>query len=376
MLDTIILTMPIDYSCIIDHSRFKPSTEKIFEGNYFIKYVNNPTADDWRKKIYKPRLTAYKRGKIIELKVEFSAPKLLFGNNLDELQESDFEQVRDKLQEALRAMGVKVFGIFIENAKVSGFSPSKNIPLSNGYTSIFAIRELNKLDVSKKFDLADIKYQNGGEELQIYTNSHSLVFYDKINDLNKPAKRAIDKDQAPKQFSLFEQIKKQKNPIEVLRVEARLSKKRIINEALVKLGYLQNPTFKDIFNKDLCQKVLLSYWERFFSDNLFLFDVQDKPQKIFQNILAKHGQKIGVSRAIYLTGFLTLCKDDAGMRGFRQIAENYKPKTNWTQLKKWLAAFQRQITATRLHGFVADIERELKEFRPFKLPKNLSTLAL
>ncbi len=370
MLDTIILTMLIDYSCIINHSRFKPSTEKIldFQSGY-VKYVNNATAEEKKNGIYRPKLTVYKRGSLIALKIEFSAPKLLFNNNLNELEEKNFEQVRDKLQEALLAMGIRVFTIPLENASVSGFHPSKNILLNNGYTSIFAIRELSKINISKKFDITKVKYCNGGEILQVYAVSNSLVFYDKINDLDKPAKRAVDKNQTPQQFSLFENIKKQEKPIEILRMEVRLSEKRKMNELLEELGYPKNPTFKDAFNEELCQKILLSYWERFIGNSLFLFGVQNNPQKIFQNILAKHGQEIGLKKAILLTGLYILCKDVEGMRGFRNIAEVYKPKINWTKFKKWQASFQNQITTTSLHGFIKDIEQQLNNFKPYKLPK-------
>ncbi len=370
MLDTIILELEIDPANITDFKKFR-TTKEIMQNSQsgYDKWINNPTKEDKKAGVYKPRLTIIKRGIRFYLKIEFSAPKMLFSDNLNELGEKDFEPLLGKLNEQLQEMGVKIFSILLEQANVISFHPSKNILLSNGYISSFAIRELSKIDISKKFDLEMVRYRNGGEAMQIYTNSHSLVFYDKINDLTKPAKRAMDKDQTPQQVSLFAYIKKQKKPIEILRMEARLSKRKILNEALTGLGYSKNPVFKDIFNNALCQKILLSYWERFFSDNLFLFDVQNNPQKIFQSILEKHGQDIGVKKAILLTGFNILCKDDEGMRGFRNIAEVYKPKTNWTKFKKWRDIFQSQITTTPLHGFIKDIEQQLKNFEPYKLPE-------
>lgn len=373
MLDTIILELPIDpVATVIDFKQFG-TTKEIMQNRQsgYRKWVNNPTKEDWKAGVYKPRLTIIKRSFIFYLRIEFSAPKLLFGNNLNEVEAKDFEPLLAKLNERLQEMGVKIFSVLLAGANVISFHPSKNILLQDGYTSIFAIRELSKIDISKRFDLELVKYRNGGEAMQIYTNSHSLVFYDKINDLTKPAKRAMDKDQAPQEVSLFDYIKKQERPIEILRMEARLSKRKLLNEVLTGLGYSKNPVFKDIFNKDLCQKILLSYWERFFSDNLFLFDVQNNPQKIFQDILARYGQEIGVKKAILLTGFNILCKDDEGMRGFRNIAEVYKPKTNWTKFKKWRDSLQDQIATTPLHGFIKDIEQQLKDFEPYKLPESI-----
>ncbi len=255
MLDTVILQIPIEYSAIIDHSQFTPSTKGIVDNTAsFYKYTNNPTNTDRASGIYKPRLTIIKRGKKIYLKIEFSVPKLLFGNNLDEIEESNFEEAVSKLRKRVEEMGVRLWTHEIEKAEVLGFHPSKNILLSNGYTSSFAIRELSKINLNQKLDLERVGFRNDGEALQFYSNRHSFVLYDKINDLNKPAKRAIDKDQIKSQLDLFEYIKREKRNFEVLKMEVRLSEKRKMNEVLEKLGYPQNPTFKDILKKNCVRK--------------------------------------------------------------------------------------------------------------------------
>lgn len=367
MLDTVILQIPINKSAIIDHSQFTPSTKGILDNPAnFYKYTNNPKKADRESGVYKPRLTIIKRGKEIYLKAEFSVPKLLFSNNLNEIEESNFDEAVSKLRKIIEQMGVRLWTHEIEKAEVLGFHLSKNIPLTNGYTSLFVIRELSKINLSQKFDLTKIVYRNNGEELQFYSNRHSLVFYDKINDLNKPAKRAVDKDQIKQQTDLFEYIKREKRNIEVLKMEVRLSEKRKMNDVLEKLGYLQNPTFKDIFKKELCQKILKHYWNYFFNDNLFLFDVRNNPQTIL-NLILKRNPKIGIKKAIYQTGFLGLCKDDEGMRGFRSIAELYKPKTNWANLKRWLTNYQTELNVIPFHGFIKDIEESLDNFEAFRL---------
>ena len=220
MLDTVILQIPINYSAIIDHSQFTPSTKGIVDNSAsFYKYTNNPTKIDTESGVYKPRLTIIKRGNRIYLKIEFSVPKLLFGNNLDEIEESDFNQVISMLQKIIEQMGVRLWTYQIEKAEVISFHPSKNIPLSKGYTSSFAIKELSKINLYQKLDLERVGFRNNGESIQLYANRHSLVLYDKINDLNKPAKRAIDKNQTNQQMNLFEYIKKEKSNLEVLRIK-------------------------------------------------------------------------------------------------------------------------------------------------------------
>jgi hypothetical protein len=367
MLDTIILQIPATHFMITNYFNF--GTTKINVQNYplsFGKWVNNPKAQDKKQGIYKPRLTLIKRGNKLFLKMEFSAPKLLFKNNVDELEDKDFDQVIKTIQGKLKDMGVTIWTHSLEKAEVLSFHPSKNIPLSNGFTAIFVIKELKKTDISKRFDLNETEYRNNGEVMQIYTNSHSFVIYDKINDLSKPPKRAIDKNQTLEQLNIFDYVKKNKKHLELLRFEARLSNKQKMNAILENLGYPANPTFKEIFNKDLCKKIINYYWDTFFAGNLFLFAINSNPQEILRLILSKYPD-IKITKAINLVGFYVLCKDEEGLRGFRKIIDAYKPKTNWQVVKRDIKQFQDQIFINESWGFINDIKRELKDFKPFKL---------
>ncbi len=366
MLDTVILQIPINYSAIIDHSQFTPSTKGIVDNPAsFFKYTNNPKKADRESGIYKPKLTIIKRGRKIYLKAEFSVPKLLFGNNLDEIEESDFDEVISKLRKIIEGKGVLLWTHEIERAEVISFHPSKNILLSKGYTSSFAIRELSKINLNQKLDLERVGFRNDGEALQLYSNRHSFVLYDKINDLNKPAKRAIDKNQTKSQLDLFEYIKREKRNLEVLRIEARLSHKAKMIEVLEKIGFPDAPLFKNIFKEDLCQKILQSYWEEFFDKNLFLFSVNNNPQMILQKVLVRY-PKTKPKTAVLLVGLNLLCKDDEGIRGLRSILQDYSPKNGWTPLRNYLRKFEDEIFSQPTHGFIGDIEENLDKFKAFR----------
>jgi len=368
MLDTIILEIPIKFSAITDPNQFNPPARIVENLQGFFKCTNNRKAIDRKSGIYKPKLTLIKRIKMLYLKIEFSAPKMLFDNNLDEAQDSDFNELVLKIQNVVRGMGVMLWTHEIENANVIGFHPSKNIILTKGYTSSFAIRELSKINLSQKMDLERVGFRNDGESIQLYSNRHSIVFYDKINDLTKPAKRAIDKDQTKQQTNLFEFIKKEKKNIEVLRFEIRISHKDKMVEILDRIGFKERPTLKSIFKKDLCQKIVSLYWNDLFGSNLFLFNTYNNPQKILEMILMKY-PKTKIRTAVMLVGLKLLCKDDAGVRGFRKIAGSYKPKTNWLTLRKYLKKFEDEFFTIPIHGFVKDIKNSIKEFEAFKLIK-------
>lgn len=362
MLDTVILIIPRSGYLITNHDKFTPSTQGMFESpKPYFKYINNPTKEDKTKGIYKPRLTIINRGNSFDLKIEFSASKLLFDNNLDELEESDFEAVVEKLKQRANEMGVKIYTNFIKNANVSSFHPSKNIVLSQGYTSTFVIQELSKINLHGKFDLEKTSFRNNGQSLQFYANSHSFVFYDKITDLGKPEKRAIDKEQTKYQSSLFDWIKKENKGLEVLRFEIRLSKKQKMNSVLKEIGYSANPLFKDIFKKEMCQRILNLYWNKFFANNLFLFSASNKPQRMLEKIFSVY-PNLKTKQAIYLMGLYALGKDEQGIRGLKSIL----PKEQWTRTSKDFKKFQDSKFNQGLHGFVGDIQKNLEEFEALK----------
>jgi hypothetical protein len=330
----------------------------------FAKYVNNATKEEKAKGIYRPNLTALKRGNKIFLKAQFSAPKMLFGNNVEEVDEDNFNDLAKALQQAIKEMGVMLWIWQIENAEVSSFHPSKNIILSKGYTSSFVINELSKINLNTKMDLTKTQFRNEGESLQFYANRHSLAIYDKKRDINKSIKRSIDDDQVKPQLNLIKYLNNKTNNIEILKIEPRLSHKAKMKEVLEEVGYTGSPLFQNIFKKELCMKILQLYWNKFFGKDRFLFTLNNDPQRILQLILNKY-PKTRITTAIMLVGLNLLCKDD-GIRAFRNIAKNYRPKTNWIKLSGYLKKFEDDVFCQPLHGYIKDIEEALDNYVPFR----------
>ena len=80
--------------------------------NARFKYIRNPTKQELEKGFYYPRMTLMQQcfsdgNFIIKLKIEFSAPKLMFKNNFDELEDKDFDNVVDTLLRKLEEMGIE-----------------------------------------------------------------------------------------------------------------------------------------------------------------------------------------------------------------------------------------------------------------------------
>ncbi len=311
----------------------------------------------------------YKRkiDEMLYIKVEFSVGKILFGNNLEEVEEKQFSSLSKTLKERLLKMGEVISISDIENADVQAFYPSKNIPLSEGYTANGISNELSKIKINKKFDLTNMIFKNDGRSLQLHTASHSIIFYDKIADLNQKKRRAVDKDQTLQQFSLYEEIKKNQPKLEVLRVEIRLSKKPKMNSVMKKLGFQKNPKLKDIFKKDVCQKIVEWYWNTMVrGENLFLFELSNNPKQLLNDILRKI-EKPKIKESIYLVGLDTLCKDGGGIRELREIAEKYTTQRNWYRISSDIKLLNEIADKKTLCGWVKQIENSITNFEPYRI---------
>ena len=373
MIDTIILTIPRDQIRMLSpDGKHIPSWDLHSKTTNYSKYVKNATSNDSKNGKYRPRLTGVKRrvyGDFYSsfLKIEFSVPKLLFGNNLSELRETDFLEVISILKERLIEVGVLVTDRDLRYASVSAVHFGKNIKLSDGYTASYVTKELSKININKKFDLSKTSFRNEGQSLQGYTRAHSVVFYDKISDLGKSKKRAIDKDQIPNQLSLFSDIKLNRPSLEVLRFEVRLCQKQKLNSILRKVGFKKDPTFEDIFDSELWKSVLKLYWEQMIKDeNLFLFSNKVEPKELLEDLLKKYPNS-KAKEYIFLVGLDALCKSSGGIRDLRSILEAKVSQRSWYRITDGIKKLGKTVKRRMISGWVRQIDDSLNEFKSYRI---------
>jgi len=123
MIDTVCLLIPKDKLIVLEMSSYGVPTWNLHSRtDQYDKYVKNPSKRDKDSGRYFPRLTGYKRKGFAQdanVRIEFSVPKLLYLNNLDELENKDFTQVIEVLQDRLQSMGISVTKSVLQNASVS-----------------------------------------------------------------------------------------------------------------------------------------------------------------------------------------------------------------------------------------------------------------
>lgn len=272
MIDTVTLIIPEANFTILDHNRFSPCTTNLFEppfirvtGRSPFRAVNNPTNQDTLQFGYLPRLTLMKAlrrgGFVLFLKVEASLPKLLHGNNFDEVEDSDFKEICRKIISGVFHLGVR---IKTENAvafaNVSSVHYSKNIVLDDYTTPYTYLKELNKANVNLALDTNQTDFRNGGHAFRAKGNDFEAVFYDKLKDLaqaRKSEKKAIESDNYV-QLNLFDELTVRK-PFEVLRVEIRIGSRKRLKTLLQKNGiYQEEMNLQQLFSWRISRQLVNS----------------------------------------------------------------------------------------------------------------------
>ena len=237
----------------------------------FVAY-NNPSSSYKKLGIYQPRLTYTERPKGYHIKsyqlaIEFSAPKLLFGNNFTELKDADFDNVIAKLSEVLRATyGVWTFPHLLANAQVGKIDYSKNIVFTD-LTPVSTITEiLRKADIARTYDVQHTNFKNGGHVYHIHTNALDIAFYDKVADLrqNKISEKRSYEKSGYTQLSLLDELEKQKT-VTVARLEIRLNGVAKLRKELNLVGVDSTDlSFRTLFSTNISRKVLLRHWQNIF----------------------------------------------------------------------------------------------------------------
>jgi hypothetical protein len=364
MLDTIVITLPDRTFCIEHPERFNPHAGALRSPAYgnssLIKAIYNATRTE-KAKGYKPRLTLLKQPyKQPILKIEFSAPKLIFGNNFEELRgRDDLEAVITALNCALADMGIKVADDTLLNARVSAVHYSKNILLDRSTPCFLLIQALEKLDINGKLDLNQTDFRNGGQMVKYHASSYEIALYDKVKDLEQAAKygekRGIETD-----YGDMADLFTEKRKPEVLRFEVRLTSRKI-KPLFQTLNIEQDGTLNSLFSADYSRAVLMHFWKTI-TDGLYLMNIDTKNIERLVHAARAAFPKKHPTTIMGLVGYIVTCQN-LGVRGAR-LALGLK-NHQWYRLKTDTMALGNSRICPRfliLNG----IKQQLIEFIPLE----------
>lgn len=262
------------------------NNEKKIKTRFIKKFILRPNLI---KDTYIPKVEIYekidsKKNRVIyDVLIEFSAPKILLGNNLEEISESDFKKIISKLKHRLNLVGVHANENTYKTAIVSKVHFGKNIILPDKYSMESVISELKTTNMGKPYDSTEkIMTKNRDEIFHIYAGTRAYVFYDKIRDILNRKIKSADKHTTTYEKELVESYQLEHK--EILRYEYRLKHYQTVKSEINKiLGRTPKDTviFQDLFDENLWKTIINKSWSK----------IVQRPENILALIFDKENKK-------------------------------------------------------------------------------------
>lgn len=374
MLDTVVLSLDIsEFRIMTTHyDRWSPDVTNFLKppyiklgGRKFAISTRTPTRQDELNGIYLPRLKLIKStrtgGYSTRLYVEFSAPKILFNNNFDELADGDFDSVCRQLSKALRRLGVAVDKETLKTAEVNTIHYGKNVILTDGRLAKMLVRELSKANVSTRRHSKIKTYGNDGEAMYFHTSKWAFVAYDKLAEFRRSRnnkKELLEKDYYC-QLSLFDEFTPA-TPFEVIRLEARYTDRRTIRTNLKRAGvaFSDELTFAELYSEHTAKMLLLYELNQLEIATPDILSTERDLDRFIDNLLANQAKP---DRIVYAVGVKKIL-EQYGSRGARSRID--ASSSQWSRLiaKTNNLGFSHQENNT-----MTTIRQSIEAFRRIKL---------
>ena len=282
-------------------------------------HIWNKSAPD-KPDIYLPHIellhyTDYAGRENWRLKIKFSGPKLLFGNNILELQNKDYKLVCQKLQEVLETMGISLTLVEIKEAEVQELHIGKNIFTKGVRVNAF-LKYLSQIPpANNKMDVQKTTFRNGSQ-LTFHNKNKELCFYDKYPEILGSMKQ---------QKVLIDTLNKQ-GLKDILRIELRLSNKAEIQKVF---GRKSIP-FKKVFNCRKLFDILKKEWNKLYKSYTQVPFVECGAEYLYKTYKRKNRNEI---KTLALVGLESLRRAN-GYNTTRRLLESKEAKRLLAKLKQ------------------------------------------
>ena len=247
-------------------------------------------------------------GMIKRLEVESSLPKVVYGNNLYELDNREWKTVCRALSSKLQAMGIHINPQDVGLGTVQQVEYSKNI-LTGKVPVPYILEELYQAKPMNNYmDIQKVSYRNG-ESLYFYCGSYDVLFYDKGAEILGQ----IQGNTFP--ASLVQKL--QNGAYNILRMEVRFHNRTALMDFLHAHGFSNNHgLLQDVYSKHISQQVLIHYWNALSQtarrNSPFVFSPGLELLKIWQG----GGQNLTTQQALAKLGVRYLLREH-GYKGAR-----------------------------------------------------------
>ena len=321
------------------YPEMKPNEKRIIKSKPLIEKTHN----------YYPAITFRSDGKVY---FEFSASKILFDNNVEELEDSNKEAFIKTLDLKLFDMGLSVSKQDLWQSKVSFCTVSKNVIIDDiGATEFieFTRRLWWKWRHSVKFE----NYQQNGVAFREFTSTTGIGIYAKVPSLN-----AIT-TMTNRELELANGLKENN----ILRFEYRMQTyQRTKSKYSWAKGYrLDEITLLDIFSSELSKKILLYDLNKSLFSDEFKFIPMQLPtiKKMYQYVMGK-GLKPNEEWAII--AYFRLCSD-LGVDTAHKIFKSRYSDSTTKRVRKLCNEVFSNFEAYEYSQIRTQIQNQLKSFK-------------
>ena len=186
MIDTVMLAIEKDNFNV--HSSVNFDGERTSKGKWYQQrniYSTSFVKKKNKTGLYFPTITI-SSGRKKTLKIQVSLPKLMFGTNLFELDETYLGKIIARLLECLNEFGITTTAEAIQKAVITRLDFSKIIRLPTYLGEADAvIRKLTAFDYKPSSDFDIKNYNNGmnGVSLKFINSTQGYAIYDKLGEI-------------------------------------------------------------------------------------------------------------------------------------------------------------------------------------------------
>ena len=305
-----------------------------------------------------------------QLGIEVSLPKLLFGNNVEELpaDKDTLGWILEELRsEIYRHLGLKYDIEELLSSEVAKIHVGKNFIFDDPGAPLSIIETISKSKADRVYDNNKIKYENNGSAFKIHANNKDIIFYDKKKDIEqclKSPKRAIDR-------TITYGVKDEETPIHsllfdkssgVLRLEVRLNNRRYIRQAFPSIS--DDLSLENVF----CNTPIIPYlereWQKAISDVSLVQLGRNDIRSSFEAIAARGDYGFSLRDSLAVAAALEII-DMSSLNYLRSLIEKYYAKDDWYRFRKKLF-----IPNYCRPSYFEKIEEELRIYNPIKLQNN------
>jgi hypothetical protein len=271
--------------------------------------------------------------------IEFSAPKMLFNNNLTELKNEHLEPLVEAIISFCRQIKISIFTNQILNARPIVLAIGKNISLTEICSCDLAIKTLFPFDYKPHTNHRVINfddYKERGKELYFnIKKTETTKFYDKKADI-------INRAETNKEKELAEQFKNPDCVIEILRFERTFKNSRKISEKFAPYLKKQPPTLKNLFKTEFWDALLKEEVNTLLNNPLQNFMLLATEQRPFiEAYLNKHFKHIQTKNNV--VGLITQLQGLGLAKTRQQFLTDFKSRQTWYNYQKHLTALSQQI---------------------------------